>query len=88
MPAEARRKVLGALRKAEGNVYRAARILKISHDQTNRYVVRFNLREKLEAIREEKGWYQLQARGGKKRTRWLKAKAKAVSTRVETPVSN
>lgn len=88
MPEEARRKVVRTLRTAQGNVERAARILQISHDQMMRYVVRFNLRAKLESIRLETGWYHPQVRGGKKRTRWLKAKAKSVSTRVETHAPN
>lgn len=83
MPDEARALVVRTMRKAEGNVSQAARMLGICRRQLQRYLVRFDLWDKVDQVRASTGWHRPQLREGKKRTRWLRARRKQ-STRVET----
>ena len=77
-----RQRITNALKKAEGNVSRAARILELSQRQLRRYMLIHSLEGKVDEIRGKTGWYKKAQRGGKKRTRYLAQLSKRLETQA------
>lgn len=77
-----RRRILSALKKAEGNVSRAARILELSQRQLRRYFLVHDLDAKVDEIRDSFSWYRKTQRGGKKRTRYLAQLSKRLESQA------
>lgn len=66
-----------AIRKAEGNLNAVARLVGLSVKQTRRHLVRLELGEQLEKVRQRTGWHRPHVRDGRRRDRWKRVSARA-----------